>query len=270
MTYENLIVEEESRITTITLNRPQRMNALNLEMLKELERALAAADEDKNTRVIVIKGAGKAFCGGYDLDMQPFTGPARPNVHEIRKWLHKTVSRWFEIVWNHPKPIITQVHGYCAAGGVELAIMSDITMVADDAKLGCPPTRVHGPEALLLYPFLAGLKKAKEIMLTGDYVTGREAVDLGMANHCFPEAELEQATRKMAERIAKVDTEISTLNKASLNKTFEVMGLRAAMEWSADLNTLGWLTDAGVEWNQLLKDKGLKAALNARDRPFDT
>lgn len=269
MPYNNLIVNLDDRVMSITLNRPERMNAMNLEMLEELEAALRAADSDPQTRVIIIKGAGKAFCGGYDLNMAPFTGPARPNVLEIRRWLQKTVSRWFEIVWNHPKPIITQVHGYCAAGGIELAIMSDITVVAEDARLGCPPTRVHGPEALLLYPFLAGLKKAKELMLTGDYITGREAVDLGMANHAVPEGEMGEFTLRLARRIANVDTEISTLNKASLNKTFEVMGLRAAMEWSADLNSLGWLTDAGVEWNQLLKDKGLRAALEARDRTFD-
>ena len=269
MSYTHLVVDLDDHVLTIVLNRPERMNAMNLEMLDELEAALRAADRDARTRVILIKGAGKAFCGGYDLNMAPFTGPARPNVLEIRSWLQKTVSRWFDIVWNHPKPIVTQVHGYCSAGGIELAIMSDITVVAEDARLGCPPTRVHGPEAVLLYPFLAGLKKAKEIMLTGDYVTGLEAVELGMANHAVPAEELDAFTMRLARRIANVDAEISALNKASLNKTFELMGLRAAMEWSADLNSLGWLTDAGVEWNQLLKDKGLRAALAARDSPFE-
>lgn len=271
MQYKNLIYEKDEKISKITLNRPQRLNALSPELLTELASALQEAEKDRQVRVVIIKGAGPSFCGGYDLSMEPFTeetSDGTHNLYKLREWIQQTVSRWFRIIWNYPKPIITQVHGHCLGGGVELAVMSDLTVVAEDALLGCPPTRVHGPGAVLLFPYLAGLKRAKELILTGDSVNGKEAVALGFANRAVPVDQLEEVTLKLAKRVANVDIEVSALNKASMNKAYELMGVRAAMEWAADLNTLGWLTDAGIEWNQLVKEKGLRVAVQERDRPF--
>jgi enoyl-CoA hydratase len=255
-------------IATVVLNRPEVANALNETMLAELEQAMEAAKRDDHVRVVLIKGAGRSFCGGYDLNNEPFVGKARPSVYETRQWIHGSVSRWFSILWNHPKPVVAQVHGYCAAGGVEIAVMSDLCVVADDAMLGCPPTRVHGPEAVSLFPMLAGLKKAKELMLTGDYISGKQAVELGLANYSVPHEDLEGRALALAERVAKLPNEINMLNKAAVNKGFEVMGFRAAMEWASELNTLGWLTEAAVDWNQSLIDHGVRDAVRRRDDPF--
>ena len=269
MSYQTIIYETAERIATITLNRPQRMNALSPDMLAELSAALTEANKDNAVRVVIIKGAGNSFCGGYDLAAPPFNTNEQLGMNEIRAWLQQTVANWFNIIWNYPKTVVTQVHGYCLGGGVELAVMSDLTVVAEDAKLGSPPSRVHGPEAVVLYPFLAGLKKAKELMLTGDSISGIEAVQLGMANRAVPLAQLEEATLAMARRVANVEVEVSSLNKASINKTYELMGVRSAMEWAADMNTLGWLTNAGLKWNELVREKGLRAAVEERDRPFN-
>jgi enoyl-CoA hydratase len=271
LTFENIIYEKEERIARITLNRPEKLNALSQGMLSELTAALREAEKDEQIRVVIIKGAGRSFCTGYDMGEEPFLeeeGSEVLRLQKLRGWIQHTVSRWFEILWNYPKPIIAQVHGYCMAGGAELAVMSDLTVVAEDAQIGYPPVRVHGPGAVILFPYLAGLKKAKELILTGDSVSGKEAVELGFANRAVPSDQLEAVTTKLAQRVANVAVEVSSLNKAAMNKAYELMGVRAAMEWAADLNTMGWFTDAGIEWNQLVKKRGLRGALEERDRPF--
>jgi enoyl-CoA hydratase len=266
VTEEPLILADDPApgIRRLTLNRPAKRNALSNALRGELFAQLEAADRDKAVRVIVIRGAGVCFSSGYDL-----AGTGRLPFHTAGhqgQWARHVVEGCFRM-WDMAKPIIAQVHGWCLAGGSELAFACDLVYVAEDAQIGYPAVRAMAPPDNQYHAWIMGMRAAMELMLTGDSISGLEAVRLGFANRAFPLERLEAETLAMAQRIAKVDPELAQLNKRLVHRQMEAMGLRAGLRAGTDLHALGWHTPASREYMAKLSE-GVKEALTARDSTF--
>ncbi|MFT5929693.1 MAG: enoyl-CoA hydratase, partial [Candidatus Azotimanducaceae bacterium] len=219
--YQYIIVDEpRAGVSRITLNRPDSRNALNNILRGEIYATLEANDNNPDVKVTILRGAGKAFCAGYDLKGnnskdQPFhTSGGDGN------WARHVVDGFFR-VWDLAKPVIAQVHGYCLAGGTELATSCDLVYVAEDAQIGYPVVRSMSPPDNQFFPHLMGLRPAMEMMLTGDAITGIDAVNYGFANKAFPLDNLEDEVLKIAERVAKVPTDIQQMNKRAVHRQME-------------------------------------------------
>jgi len=171
-------------------------------------------------------------------------------------------------MWDLLKPVIAQIHGYCLAGGSEMASMCDIRIVAEDAQIGFPPARAISVGDVMYQPWLMGLTRAKYFLFTGDSITGKEAVEWGWATKAYPREKLEEETEKLARRIALIPTDLVMFNKRAINRTFEIMGMRAAMDTAADMMVLSGYRESAGEFARIAREKGLKAALEWRDAPF--
>jgi len=259
-----LIDDPAPHVRRLTLNRPAKRNALSNALRGEIFAALDAGDADPDVRVMVIRGAGPCFSSGYDL-----AGVGALPWHTAGgqgQWARHVVEGCFR-VWDLAKPVIAQVHGWCLAGGSELAVACDLVYVAEDAQIGYPPVRTMSPPDNQYHAWLLGMRPAMEAMLTGDSMNGLEAVRLGFANRAHPLDELEPAVLAMAERIAKVDPELAQLNKRLVHRQMEAMGLRAGLRAGTDLHALGWHTPASRDYMQQMR-QGVRQALDVRDKGF--
>ncbi|MGB2239586.1 MAG: enoyl-CoA hydratase-related protein, partial [Pseudomonadales bacterium] len=250
----------------ITLNRPDSRNALNNQLRTEIYSTLESNDHDPDVKVTIIRGAGKAFCAGYDLKAnnrqdQPFhTAPGDGN------WARHVVDGFFR-VWDLAKPVIAQVHGYCLAGGTELATSCDLVYVAEDAKIGYPVVRSMSPPDNQFFPHLLGLRNAMEMMLTGDAISGIEAAEQGFANRAFPSNDLEVEVLDIASRVAKVPTDLQQMNKRAVHRQMELMGVRAAIRSGTEIQALAFHTESTqAHFKELAA--GLTDALSSRDEKF--
>ena len=259
-----LVDDPAPHVRRLTLNRPAKRNALSNALRGEIFAALEAAERDVDVRIIIVRGAGSCFSSGYDL-----AGLGELPFHTAGgqgQWARHVVEGCFRI-WDLAKPVIAQVHGWCLAGGSELAFACDLVYVAEDAQVGYPAVRSMSPPDNQYHAWILGMRAAMELMLTGDSISGVEAVRLGFANRAFPPDRLEDETLAMAERIAKVDPELAQLNKRLVHRQMEAMGLRAGLRAGTDLHALGWHTDASRAYMAKMRE-GVKAALNARDSTF--
>lgn len=259
-----LIDQPAPHLCRLTLNRPAKRNALSNPLRGEIFAALEAADRDNDVRVVILRGAGSCFSSGYDL-----AGLGELPFHTAGgqgQWARHVVEGCFRI-WDLAKPVIAQVHGWCLAGGSELAVACDLVYVARDAQIGYPAVRTMSPPDNQYHAWLMGMRPAMEMMLTGDSMSGDEAVRLGFANRAFDAGDLEAEVLAMAERIAKVDPELAQLNKRLVHRQMEAMGLRAGLRAGTDLHALGWHTDASRAYMAKLRE-GVKEALTARDAAF--
>lgn len=252
-------------VRRLTLNRPAKRNALSNALRAEIFAALEAGDADPDVRVMIIRGAGTCFSSGYDL-----AGVGELPWHTAGnqgQWARHVVDGCFR-VWDLAKPVIAQVHGWCLAGGSELAVACDLVYVAEDAQIGYPAVRTMSPPDNHYHVWLMGMRAAMEQMLTGDSIDGNEAVRLGFANRAFPLDDLEPAVLAMAQRIARVDPELAQLNKRLVHRQMEVMGMRQGIRAGTDLHALGWSTKASREYMAKLRE-GVTSALTERDGKFD-
>ncbi len=266
--YETLTYEKvEDRIFRLTLNRPEKLNAMSQKLLRELDGVMEEFEGEPTASVLIVRGAGRAFCAGYDL--QPTQQPGSGfTVHNDRTNLHKMVDRW-QRLWALPKPIIAQVHGYCLAGATELAGHCDIVFASEDAQFGHPAGRALGIlPTLSMWPILIGPRKTKEYFFTGDLMSAKEALECHLVNRVFPKDQLEAETLAYARRVAMVPLDLLALHKASINRWLDVMGYRALEQSSADLDCIAHQTETVKNWMKASREKGLKAALTERDRPF--
>ena len=262
-----LIDEPRPLVRRLTLNRPEKRNALNDALRGALFDALRDADRSRDVSVIVIRGAGPCFSAGYDLgapnhDVERSTAPADG------WWSRHVVANWLEM-WDMPTPIIGQVHGWCLAGGTELAAACDLVYVAEDAKVGYPPVRLMSPPDMQWQTWLMGLRRGMEALLTGDAMSGTDAVAAGMANRAFPADDLDDAVLAVAERIAKIPPELLALNKRAAHRAMESMGIRDGIRATADIQALGFHQPPSIEYLQSFAQKGVSAALSDRDQNFD-
>ena len=268
MTYTVILIDEPAPwVRRITFNRPEKRNALNHALRGEIIAALREADQDDAVRVSILRGAGKCWSAGYDLgggneglDLPWYT--AGGDGH----WPRHVTDGWMSI-WDLAKPVIAQVHGYCLAGGSELATGCDLVYVADDAKIGYPATRFGVPD-MHFHAWFMGMRTALEMMLTGDSISGAEAARLGWANRAYPIAELEGAVVEMASRVAQVDPELAQLNKRIVHRQMEISGLRTGIRAGTEMCALGTHTRALQRFVNETRTKGLTQALSDRDSPF--
>ena len=261
-----LIDKPEEKILRFTLNRPEKRNALNDEIRKELFEGLRQGDRDKETSVMIIRGAGEAFSAGYDLS-QPNHSVERSIAKTDGWWSRHVVNNWFEI-WDMSTPVIAQVHGWCLAGGTELANACDLIYVAEDAKIGYPPVRLMSPPDMQWQTWMMGMRKGMEALLTGDHMTGVDAVASGMANRAFNSDDLDHAVLEIAERIAKIPNDLLALNKRAAHRAMEAAGIRNGIRATADIQALGFHQSSSKEYMQKLGERDLKESLSERDRKF--
>jgi enoyl-CoA hydratase len=272
--YELIIYEVRDGAARITLNRPEKLNAISFQMLEELNHALWEADDDTAVHAVALAGAGRAFCAGYDLAAAP-----RPTERDGRTyrgsrtfdddtWQLERSQRLRMVLFDMHKPTIAQVHGYCLAGGTDLVTMCDIVICADDARFGFPPARDLGVLPSQMWLYHVGPQWAKRLLLTGDTVTGAEAAQLGLALKAVPAALLEAEVEGLLARMALIDTDLLTANKRIVNIGLELMGARTVQRLAAEMDARGHLAASAAEFRRTARDKGLREALRERDARF--
>ncbi len=280
--YQNILVEVDGGVATVTLNRPEKLNALSEPLRDDLAAALRELNPGDAVRVIRIKAAGRAFCAGYDItpDDNDFqfvptrrTGDQAWELGESmaamnREHLRDSIERWLWI-WSYRKPIIAQVHGWCLAGGNDLVGSCDIIFASDTARFGHPAGRALGqPPTLGMWPAKIGMLKTKELLFSGDTIDGVEAERIGMINRVYPEEALDAETLAYCHRIAQVPLDGLTVHKHSTNRWAELMGLRMSAIEGAEFNAIFAEAPTIAEFGKISRSKGLKAALEWRDDPF--
>ena len=268
MTQPLLLTEATPWGVRLTLNRPEVLNALSADMVTALGAAIDAASADPVVRVIVLAGAGRAFCSGYDLTEE--AGGEIGGPVAWRDLLAADVAVTLKLL-DCPKPIIAQIHGYALAGGLELAMACDLVVAADGTRLGEPEIRYGSAPVALLMPYLVGQKKTRELLLTGDLVDAVEAERIGLVNRVVPADRLAAEVDVLAERLARTPSEVMGPTKRMLNRAMDAMGLREAIEMGIDLGAIVNAADTPEqrEWDEIVRRDGLKAALAWRDRRYD-
>jgi enoyl-CoA hydratase len=262
-----LVIDEPlPHVRRLTLNRPEKRNALDNALRGSIFDALRAADREDAVRVTILRGAGPCFSAGYDLAADLTADRPYPTALGDGQWPRHVVEGWFEI-WDLAKPVIAQVHGWCLAGGSELAAACDLVYAAENAQIGYPPVRLMSPPDMQFHPWLAGMRQAMELMLTGDAISGAEAARIGLVNRAFPLEELEPRVLSIAERVAKIPSELQQINKRSVHRAMEIMGMRAAIRAGTELQALAFHQPASLAYRAELR-KNLGRALRERDTPF--
>jgi enoyl-CoA hydratase len=266
-----VLSETDDRVTTLTLNRPERLNAITPELIADFRAALQAACDDPAVRVVRLRGAGPAFCAGYDIgwgseSMQEAEagGPWDPIAD------YQAMSRFVDAymaLWRSPKPVIAQVHGYCVAGGTDFALCSDLIVCSEDCRIGYPPARVWGSPTTAMWVYRLGLERSKRLLLTGDAVDGRRAVEWGLASEAVPAQELEEAGMALARRVAQLPANQLHMMKLLVNQAFEQMGLHATQLVGTLLDGAARHTPEGAAFTRRgLED--VRGAVADRDGPF--
>lgn len=288
MTYE-----VTGRVARITLNRPERGNGITLEMPRELAACVEAANLDPRVHVIALAGNGKGFCGGYDLaesaeaDMRGVASgaevagsPVDPAViaanHDPRGTWDPTVDyammarnvRGFMSLFHGDKPVVCKVHGFCVAGGTDLALCSDLLIIEDDAKIGYPPARVWGVPTTALWVQRIGLEKAKRLLFTGDCLSGKEAVAWGLAIEHAPRAELDDRFEALLARIARLPINQLVMHKLLLNQSVASQGLAATQALATTFDGIARHTAEGYAFQRRAAEVGFRQAVRERDEPF--
>ena len=267
-----LIYEKDPKrmIATVTLNRPEKLNALTVQLRDELDAVVNDLEADEVTKVVVIKGAGRSFCGGYDLaEIENFNWKGKrtdPNV--TRRVIRMSQERWMRL-WNVRQVTIAQVHGYCLVGGIDLIAVCDLVFAADDAQFGQPQARRQGLiHTLGMYPIYIGPRKAKEFAFTGEAMSGIEAERLGLINHSVPLDELDDAVAEYASKLTDIPDYMLYAQKDAVNRWYETFGIRAAMHAADDLDAIVLAGSGNSDFGDSVLAGDLKSALRDRDAAF--
>jgi len=274
MPYETIEFAVEGPIARITLSRPERLNAINYTMTSELRAAVSMANEHADVRVIVLSGQGRAFCAGYDLDWGTKGEDAAQRQaggvwDPVRDYLGMSRNvRAYMALWESPKPVIAQVHGWCVGGGTDMALCSDLIFMADDARIGYPPARVWGEPTTVMWVYRLGLEHAKRLMLTGQSLTGVEAERYGLASAAVPADRLAAHVDEFARTLATVPLSQLVMSKLLVNQAYENMGLRSSQLIGTVFDGIARHTPDGIAWRDLAMRSGFREAVRERDQPW--
>jgi enoyl-CoA hydratase len=300
--YSTIEYERDGRIGRITLNRPERGNGITRLMVRELEKCVERADLDPQVHVMVLSGAGSGFCGGYDLvesaegrgleegvregegreplEDPPPGSPLDPAVmaanHDPRSTWDATVDyammsrnvRGFMSLFHCGKPVVCKVHGFCVAGGTDMALCSDLLVIAQDAKIGYPPARVWGSPTTSMWAYRLGVQRAKRLLFTGDSLSGREALEWGLAIEAPAAAELEERTESLLERIARMPVNQLRMMKLLVNQSLYDQGLQSTQVLGTLLDGVARHTAEGYGFQRRAMEAGFKEAVRERDEGF--
>ncbi len=263
--------ELDGAVATLTLDRPERLNAIVPELAGDLETALDRAEADDAVRVVRLRGAGRAFCAGYDIE---WGARAMEEAETGRPWDpmadYRMMSRFVRAymrLWRSPKPVIAQVHGFSVGGGTDFALCSDLIVCAEDCRIGYPPARVWGSPTTAMWVYRLGLERAKRLLLTGDPLDGRTAVEWGLASEAHPEAELDAAAAALARRVASLPANQLQMMKLLVNQAVEQMGLGTTQLVGTLLDGAARHTPEGLAFTRAAMED-VRGAVAARDTPF--
>ena len=259
---ELLGYERHGSVALLTLNRPDKLNAINLAMQGALDRALTVAAADATVRAIVVNGAGRAFSAGFDLDMELGHG-ATPDASAVRRALENDF-RLIMRFWDSPKVTLAAVHGYCLGGALELALACDLTLASEECLFGAPEVRFGSGIVAMLLPWLAGPKRAKYLLLSGeDRVSAAEALAAGMVNRVVPTGRVLEETLALAQRVAGNDLQAVTLTKQAINRSLDAAGMREALRQALEINITIETSETAEsrEFNAILARDGARAAI---------
>lgn len=274
MSFRHLTFETDGRIATITLNRPERLNAIARGMPQEIREAVEKANDDNDIHCIILTGAGRSFCAGYHLvdfaenrsrasgGQDASQGPWDPMVDFAM--MHRNTQDFMSL-WRSNKPTIAKVRGHAVAGGSDIALCCDLVVMAEDARIGYPPARVWGVPTPMMWVYRLGAERAKRMLFTGDLITGKEALVMGLVSEAVPEAELNDRVVALATRIAAVPKNQLMMMKLVVNQSVESMGLAQTQMFASLFDGIARHSPEGVWFKQLAEEKGFKEAVRERD-----
>ncbi len=275
--YETIAVEHEDGWMSVILNRPDTKNALSGKLMRELEAALWDADDDTSVHAVMISGAGDSFCAGYDLvDYREKSEVGRRPEARYRGarsfdddvWQLEKNQRRLLAAFDMHKPVVAKVHGYCIAGGIDLAMACDMIIVAEDARIGFPPARGSGTLPMNFWIYHVSPQWAKRLLLTGDSISGADAAKIGLVLKAVPAAQLDAEVRHLMSRLRLIDPDVLAVNKRVVNLAQELMGARTMQRLAAELDARGHLSKGARAFGAAVMEKGVKEAVRLRDEPF--
>jgi enoyl-CoA hydratase len=273
----------ERKIATITLNRPEKRNALNRLALQELRDAFLEADDLTNVSCVILAGAGKDFCAGWDLtsgESSPLdeasaaaNSPAATYRTETSNidddnWQLERMLELRLVTFDMHKPVIAIIQGNCIANGTDIALLADLIIVAHDAKIGYPPVRAQGSPPSHMWLYHMGPQWAKRMLLTGDLMRGGDAAKVGLALQSVPAAKLDAHVEELAGRIAAISPDLLACNKRIVNLGLELMGAKTLQRLASEMDARGHLSDGRMAFRRAIQDHGLKEAVRRRDAAF--
>lgn len=267
-------------VARITLNRPEKRNSLSNAMIAELHDALIEADARTDVHAILLSGAGKDFCAGYDLS-DVYGGNVGPDGEEPQyrslnatldddAWGIEQTQRKLSVIMDLHKPVIAKVHGNCLAGGTDIALMCDMILAADDARIGFPAVRANGTPPINLWFYHLGPQWTKRMLMTGDVLRGRDAARVGLVLESHPAGELDAAADELARRVSRIDAELLSAQKRVVNMAMELAGAKTLQRFAAEMDARAHLSvgPRRTRFRADMKELGLKDAVRNRDAPF--
>jgi enoyl-CoA hydratase len=269
--FGTVLYESKERVATITLNRPERYNAINETMPEDIAKAFGYANNDDSVHVIVLTGAGRGFCGGYDLKAFAEKPGINPGIQEM-PWdpmidfnFMNRCTQSFMSVWRCPKPVIARVHGDAVAGGSDIALCCDIIIMNEKARIGYPPSRVWGCPTTAMWVYRLGAEKAKRMLFTGDLISGAEAEKMGLIFQSVPLEELDETVNRLANRIKGVPKNQLMMMKIMINQAYENMGLASTQTIATLFDGIARHTPEGIWFKRRAEQLGFKQAVAERD-----
>ncbi|MBI5720513.1 MAG: crotonase/enoyl-CoA hydratase family protein [Burkholderiales bacterium] len=279
MSYETILSEKRGRISVITLNRPEKYNTIRPPMPDEIEHAIGQANTDPEVRVILLQGAGKSFCGGFDFSggLEHFDGfgittkdapydPGQDMLVALNPWMAPTQK--FMAIWKSAKPVVVKVQGWCVGGGSEYALLGDIVFASEDAHFGTPYSRVWGCHLTAIWIYRLGLAKAKHYSLTGRSISGKDAAQAGLINFAYPLDQLDAKVWEYVEELAQIPVTQLAAMKFMTNQVYDRMGLQHSSMIGPVFDIVMRNTPEAAEFVRVAKAEGVKAAVALRDGPF--
>jgi enoyl-CoA hydratase len=271
MNFGTVLYESKERVATITLNRPERFNAISETMPEDIATAFAYANNDDSVHVVVLTGAGRGFCGGYDLKVYAEKPGGNPGIQEM-PWdpmidynLMSRCTQSFMSIWRCHKPVIARVHGDAIAGGSDIALCSDIIVMNEKARIGYPPSRVWGCPTTAMWVYRLGAEKAKQMLFTGDLISGTKAEEIGLVYQSAPLEELDEAVNQLTNRIKGVPKNQLMMMKILVNQAYENMGLASTQTIATLFDGMARHSPEGVWFKQRTEEVGFKQAVAERD-----
>jgi enoyl-CoA hydratase len=257
--FGTVIYSKAGRIATITLNRPEKLNALSADLLEDMMAAFEVARQDDDVRCVILKGAGRAFSVGHEVGTANHA--KLKTIAADRQRIEANLARYLK-VWDFPKPVVAQIHGYCIAAATLLVLCCDLAVIADNARVRWPSIPLGGGMIGAAATWIIGPKKAKEMsFIAGSEMSGAEAQALGWANHAVPEDELEAATLKLCRKIAKTPPDLLHMKKLAINRIMDMQGFRTGFMFGAEWDAICHFTDGIGEVRARIKEHGLKETI---------
>ena len=266
MPYENVLYETDGRVATITMNRPDKLNALSVGLIDDIVAAAEEAEADNEVRSIILKAAGRAFSAGYDISPGAHGDGAQDLYGELMQF-RKTNMQWGKL-WNLSKPIIAQIHGYCLAGATDLATSCDMIVAAENSTFGLPDVRGIESVENHMWTYLVGPQWAKRMMMTGDPIDGKTAERIGLIMQAVPADDLDAEVKRLAGRVANIPLELLAPHKSLINKVMGLMGHAVAQQLAFDTVSITHYSNSRKNFTAMAEKEGLRAALLNRDGPF--